>query len=532
LKGVPGAHRIPAMLMRGPSHLLVRRLVRRGHARLALTSLLSLSLAGSLLAAPLSKDDEKKPPAAPAGEPGGVKDAGAGEAGRKEAERAVPLTPRPGVPVVETITGSLEGPLTYPSGGAAGQASIRTVHSEVSLSDVLFIRFAEKKVSMPESLLFLRGGDELFASLLGGDESEIQFKAYAARPAAAGETFHLALDGLRGIGFPRRFKDERGGAAEIRRWLSGPPRKKTEGGGKAAVGEDRVLLVEGAELSGVLRKIDAEALQFQSTTAGEVRLPLKKVRALALAALVEGKGEKSDRPGKKGPAASERGPEVLVQYQDGSGLAGRLLALRSESAPPAGSPEWTPAREESASSSGTIKLLSETLGEVTASLDRVRVLSFRGGRCQFLSDLEPRKVTHGDDLFGPWELQRDLSATREPIRIRGRDYAKGLGMHSRSRVDYALSGNYSRFQSILGMDDRARPETAEAQKIDGGKAIFRVYVDDKVAFEKELSWSDPPLPVDLPVEGAQVLGLELDYGPGFLVLDRGDWAEARIIKKS
>ena len=169
---------------------------------------------------------------------------------------------------------------------------------------------------------------------------------------------------------------------------------------------------------------------------------------------------------------------------------------------------------------------------MTSLIERVRSVSFRGGRCQYLSDLEPEKVSYRDDLFSRWELSRDLSATGDPIRIRGKPFLKGLGMHSYCRADFALGAGYSRFQAVLGMDDRAKPETAKALEIGAGSGVFRVYLDGKVAFEKEVSFRDPPCPVDLPVEGARQLGLELDYGKGYLILGRGDWADARIIRKN
>jgi hypothetical protein len=254
--------------------------------------------------------------------------------------------------------------------------------------------------------------------------------------------------------------------------------------------------VEGAELSGVLVKIDAEQIHFQSKTAGDVKIPLLNVRALSVAAVA------AQPP----PPA---GITAVAQFQDGSSLSGRLLSLGEDG----------------------LRLAAPGLGEVSATLDRVLVLSFRGGRCQYLSDLDPSRVTHRQDLFAPWEIRRDQSATRGTIRIRGRDFQKGLGMHSHSRADYDLAGRYSRFQVVMGMDDSARPESSEARRIGAGAAIFRIYVDDKVVIEKQLSWSDPPFPVDLPLDGARLLSLELDYGPGFLVLGRGDWADARIIRK-
>ena len=104
-------------------------------------------------------------------------------------------------------------------------------------------------------------------------------------------------------------------------------------------------------------------------------------------------------------------------------------------------------------------------------------------------------------------------------------------MHSYCRADYALDGKYLKFQTVIGMDDLARPPGSQAENVGGGIAIFRVYVDDRKVLDRELSWSDSALPIDIPIEGAHVLSLELDYGKGFLVLDRGNWGDARIIQE-
>jgi hypothetical protein len=427
--------------------------------------------------------------------------------------------------VVETISGHLLGGAHYPAPGGgensfevsppsqpAGGPGDKTV---LPLEEVVSVRFLEAKKPPADALVFLWGGGEIFASLAGGNESEIRLGSYALRGKGGAEGLVVPLENLRGIAFPRRFKSEGSSLSEIRRWLAGPapsqPERKGTGaaGGKDTGGkdqgkdgkgggdtEDRLLLVEGAEISGVLVKIDAEQVHFQSKSAGDVKIPLANVRALSVAAVAAA----PPLPG---------GITAVAQFQDGSTVSGRLLALGEDG----------------------LRLSAPGLGEVSATLDRLMVLSFRGGRCQYLSDLEPSKVTHRQDLFAPWEIRRDQSATGGPLRIRGTDFQKGLGMHSHCRADYQLDGRYSRFQSVIGMDDGARPESTEARRIGAGSAIFRVYVDDRVVLEKGLSWSDAPLSVDLPLDGARILSLELDYGPGFLVLGRGDWADARIIRK-
>lgn len=448
-------------------------------------------------------------------------------AGEAPKESKIPAAPDPGEPRTESLSGTIQGLVTYPAGtGEALQAGAR----RIPLNEVISIQFPGKKVSRQEVLILLRGGDSLFATLTGGDADQVTFRANSVHPALGPETLSVPLEAIRGIGFPGKYRDPEEGLTQVRRWFArksgtasrpadspaGDPGKIPSNG----LGADRVLLDEGAELEGVLQKIDAVTAVFQSGAVGEVRLPLQKVRAVWI----------SDEgiPGALGRSstAKDLGEAIvaIVQCQDGSTLSGRLLSIRS--APPG------PGSGERPATGGEVRLKSEALGEVGSPLGRVDRISLRGGRCLFLSDLQPVKVSHKPDLFRPWDIQFDLSATGDPLKLRGRVHPKGLGMHSHTRADFDLGGaQAARFQAVLGMDDSARPETLKAREIGAGTAIFRVHVDGKVAFEKQLAWSDPPLPVDIPVEGAAILGLELDYGTGFLIQGRGNWADARIIKK-
>ncbi len=415
------------------------------------------------------------------------------------------------VPQVEAIGITLQAPVRFPADATGSARRFRVGEREIPDDEVVFIRFPGRPQPPAEAILFLRGAGEIFATIVGGDEGSVVVEAVAGRTeGSTGPQLTLSHETLHCIGFPRRVGRGENPVAEMRRWLQ-RPRSTGEPSGKAAVAEkDRLLLTEGAELTGLLQKIDAAAVHFQADAAGEVKLPIEKVRAVALSD-ISGQGAAGASPAPHGaPLASPpSGPEVLVQFQDGGSLLGVLVSLDA----------------------AQMKLKTAAAGTLVSPTEQIQTISVRSGRCRFLSDMEPLRVVNRGDLFKPQEMRRDLAVTGDPITLRGREFKKGLGMLSHCRADYDLKGEYSRFQALIGMDDRARPETQEARNASGGVAVFRVIVDDKVALEKQLAWSDPPLPVDVAVEGARTLSLELDYGPGFLVLDRGDWADARVIRK-
>ena len=85
-----------------------------------------------------------------------------------------------------------------------------------------------------------------------------------------------------------------------------------------------------------------------------------------------------------------------------------------------------------------------------------------------------------------------------------------------------------------------RPYTAKGGTVDAAdvaSVVFRVKVDDKLQFEKALSWRDPPVPLDVQVHDGRRLTLEVDFGgevPGSMnsTLDRANWAEARLVQEN
>ncbi len=422
--------------------------------------------------------------------------------GAESPARAAP-EPAPGAPIVTAIGGTSQGPVAYPG---ASPSEMLVAARPMPLADILFIDFAAPPAAPDPALIVLRGGDEVFAKIAGGDENELRIRAgsigSAAAPGGAPSEIAIPLDAIQAVGFPGSYQDPVEGLRGIRRWLAAPRPAAREGRQDA---EDRVFLAEGADLSGILKKIDAAAIDFQSSTAGDVKLPLAKVRAVLMSA--DAPAPKADA--KRAPAAAI---QAVVQSSDGTTLTGALASLSM------GGP-GTP---------GAAVLSTEILGKVSVPIARVRRISIRGGRCRFLSDMEAPKFTPRGDFFTTPALRRDAFSSFDapgPISIGGRVYKKGIGMHSRSRADWTLGGEYSRFQAEIGIDDSVR-------LLGAGTAVFRVHVDGRVAFEKEISSADRPLAIDLPVDGAATLGLELDSGRSYLVLGRGDWADARVIKKN
>jgi hypothetical protein len=406
--------------------------------------------------------------------------------------------------------------------------------SKFKLSDVLVIDFARPDVrpdlrraaSGRDMLLVMGSGEELIVRAGGGDENEIRFE----HPEIQGAD-KIELGRLSAVVFPDRFRSAAHVLAfkralpgwgkppialEERAWAvtasagdgtskSGedPSKESTQQGDgpeksdpETAEEDDVVVTAEGSELRGTVESFGRAAVRFEAKSIGLVELEFDKIRAVRLAQL-----------GDAAPAAS-RQIEFAVSLVDGSFLRGRPLTLGG----------------------GLVGVHSGALGPIKVPLASVRHIEISGGQFQFLSDLDPVSA-RTRDLFSHHAVQRDVSYRGGPLRLRGQTFRKGLGMRSHARLDYALDDKYSHFQAIVGIDDEAQVTTLEARRSGGGIALFKVLVDDRVVFEKQLSVRDEPLTIDIPLDGGQILGIEVDHGPGLYILDYADWVDAKLIKK-
>jgi hypothetical protein len=146
----------------------------------------------------------------------------------------------------------------------------------------------------------------------------------------------------------------------------------------------------------------------------------------------------------------------------------------------------------------------------------------QGGRVTSLSDLEPVAVEEAP-YFGrviPW--RRDAGFDGEPARLRGKLPGRVVAMHSRSVLTYALDGAFEKFKATLGFDDSAAGR---------GRVDCRVMVDGREALtRKDFRAVDDPVVVEVSLDGAKQLSLEVDFGQAEDTGDRILWAEPRLFR--
>ena len=121
---------------------------------------------------------------------------------------------------------------------------------------------------------------------------------------------------------------------------------------------------------------------------------------------------------------------------------------------------------------------------------------------------------------GQGSVQRDQSSLGRQINVGGSVYAKGLGTFANSQVVVNLNGQYSQFQSTIGIDNWYNPALVD----------FQVYGDGKLLYNSGTisSWSGGR-PIDVNVAGVNQLTLDVVAAGTSNTDDYADWGAARLI---
>ncbi|MFB6963254.1 NPCBM/NEW2 domain-containing protein [Streptomyces sp. NPDC056309] len=140
----------------------------------------------------------------------------------------------------------------------------------------------------------------------------------------------------------------------------------------------------------------------------------------------------------------------------------------------------------------------------------------------YLSDLPWLSATNG---YGP--VERDTSngesaaGDGHPITLGKVVYAKGLGVHAESAVEFYTGGTCRTVTADVGVDD---------EKNGKGTVAFEIWADGrKAAATGVLTNAMGAQPLSADVTGAQVVRLVVTDGGDGIDSDHADWADARLM---
>jgi len=172
---------------------------------------------------------------------------------------------------------------------------------------------------------------------------------------------------------------------------------------------------------------------------------------------------------------------------------------------------------------GKLAVDSPAAGKITMSLADAVMVRLSSAQVVRLSSLKPLAEKEHGFFETTFRHRVDKSVGGKPLRLGGRQYASGLGLHSFCEITYNLDGGFATFVAVVGIDDEARPH---------GDATVAFLADGKALGESlRVTGQADPQPVRLDVRGVKQLTVRVDFGPdGLGVGDHVDLAGARLIK--
>lgn len=344
-----------------------------------------------------------------------------------------------------------------------GRLVLKKTEVDIALGDIVRVKWNSGKpqIATKADVILLKSGDTLRGTILKFDGKDVFVKSLVYG------TVEISSTHILGGGFFHPFKFVR------------PERKEI------SEEEDRLFLSNGDTLGVTLLSITATSVIVKSQL-GVLELPRNSLRWFSF-------------------AFAPRGPDmkdgILVSTQTTSGdtISGKILGIDEESV-----------------------TLQAEYEKFTFMQNQLLELRVNNGGVIYLSDLEPIKVEEIPFFSTISHYRNDKSIGGATIRLRGKRFEKGLGVHSRTLLTYSLNGEYSRFKAVVGIDDEAKGK---------GNTIFRVFGDEALLYEsRDLTGSSIAENVDLGVSGVEKIVLEVDYGKEFHIGDRAVWADARLIR--
>lgn len=240
---------------------------------------------------------------------------------------------------------------------------------------------------------------------------------------------------------------------------------------------DRQLVLEGIVLG-----LTADGLEFEWRER-KLPVPWSRVAGLIFA------------------TPQQRSVAHVVTLTDGSRFAGRIVA----------------------GNANTLTLRALGFDELALPLAAVAEIECRSERLTYLSDLRPTRYAFTPFIVKQWPLARDETLLGNPLLLAGTRYRKGIALHSRAVVEYALDARYRQFAARVGIADEMNGRGAVAIAIiaDNGRVLWQTAA---------LRGDQTPKEILVDITRQRTLTIEVDFGPGLDLSDHVIFAEARLLR--
>lgn len=167
------------------------------------------------------------------------------------------------------------------------------------------------------------------------------------------------------------------------------------------------------------------------------------------------------------------------------------------------------------------------------TLDENALLSvtMKNGRYVYLSDMDYAKPPEERPYYLPgdfkyedylFKARRDSAQGGGPLSLRGKVFAKGLGVHAMSKLTFDVNRSYKRLIAQVGVDDSAG---------DLASVEFKVWADGKLVWESGvLRRTTPAKAIDIEILNATQIVLEVAAADNADIQDRANWANAKLVR--
>jgi len=157
----------------------------------------------------------------------------------------------------------------------------------------------------------------------------------------------------------------------------------------------------------------------------------------------------------------------------------------------------------------------------TIPADELCTMRWDNPRVVYLDALPTERESTAGILHPTWPIVRNANVLHGPLRVGGKTYAHGIGVHARTELTWALGGAYAVFAAEIGIDDAVGA---------GGNAVFTVLGDGRQLYTSgPVSGREDARLVRLPVDDVDKLTLLVEPAANLDVGDWADWASARVI---
>ena len=173
------------------------------------------------------------------------------------------------------------------------------------------------------------------------------------------------------------------------------------------------------------------------------------------------------------------------------------------------------------------QIIAESIGDFEFSIPvtTLRTIRFYDSTKVNLTDLQPASTTVAPYLSVARPPKVNRNVLGGFLHLRGRLAPTGFGVISETNQTWNLDGGYRQFRATVGVDDAAQG---------GGSVIFKVLIDDAVAWQSDLLTGQSAAVALPPIElsDAKRLSLVVESADRGSVLDYANWCEPVLIRQS